>query len=56
MAAILSSVSTVATTVFTLVGNVAETIAGNPLLTLFAIAVPVISFGAGMLIRLIHRV
>lgn len=55
MSTILASVSTVSTTVFTLVGNVAETIAGNPLLTLTAIALPVISFGAGMLIRLIRR-
>ena len=53
---ILDEVGTVTNTVLDVVGSTAQTIINNSLLLLVAVGLPVVSFGAGMLIRLFRRV
>lgn len=55
METIWSAVTTAVTNLMTTVGNVATTIASNDILLIFAIVLPVVSFGVGLLIRLINR-
>lgn len=56
MADIFTGVTTVLTNILTYIGNVATTITAQPILLLFVIAVPVISFAVGLLSRLVNRV
>lgn len=55
METLLTGVANVTTTVLDVVGSVATEITEQPLLLLVAVGLPVVSFGAGMLIRLFHR-
>jgi hypothetical protein len=55
MAELLTGVTEVMTTVGSVLSTTAETITSTPLLTLTAVALPVISFGVGLLIRVMHR-
>ena len=55
MANIWTAVSTAVTNLLSCVGNVAETVATTDILLIFAIVLPVVSFGVGLLIRLINR-
>lgn len=55
MSTLLSGVSDAMTSVGSVFTDIAETIANTPLLLLFAVALPVISFGVGLLIRVLHR-
>ncbi len=55
MTDLLAGVTDVMTTVGSIVSTVATTITSTPLLTLTAVAIPVISFGVGLLIRVMHR-
>ena len=55
MAAIWTAVTTAVTNLLTIVGDVATTIASTDILLIFAIVLPVVSFGVGLLIRLINR-
>lgn len=52
MEAILTSVGTVFTTTIGMVGDVASTISGNPLLLLGCVGVPLCGIGVGMFKRL----
>ena len=55
MTEILSSVSEVMQTVMAVFGEIATAITSTPLLLLFAVAIPVISFGVGLLVRVLNR-
>lgn len=55
MAEILSGVTDAMTTVGSVLSTTADTITSTPLLTLTAVALPVISFAVGLLIRVMHR-
>lgn len=55
MAAIWTAVSTAVTNLLTAVSSVATTIASTDILLIFAVVLPVVSFGVGLLIRLINR-
>ena len=55
MSTLLSGVSDAMTSVSSVFTDIAATIAETPLLLLFAVALPVISFGVGLLIRVLHR-
>lgn len=45
MATIWTSVTTAVTNLLTIVGDVAETIIGNEYIALFALVIPLVSFG-----------
>ena len=55
MAEILSGVTDLMTTVGSVLSTMATTITDTPLLSLTAIGIPVVSFGVGLLIRVMHR-
>ena len=50
---LLTNAGTVFTNAITWVGDVAETIVGNPVLLLFCVAVPLCGIGVGMFKRLL---
>lgn len=55
MAGVLAGVGDAASGVFDVASSTASTIVSTPLLLLFAVALPIISFGVGLLIRVLHR-
>ncbi len=54
MAALLSSVGEVFTSVIGWAGTVGTTITGTPVLLLYCVAVPLCGIGVGMFARLLH--
>ena len=54
MAALFTDISTVLTNISTVITAVITEITGNPVLLLFVVLVPVISFGIGILARLLR--
>lgn len=54
MSALLTSVGDVFTAAIGWVGTVGTTIAGNSVLSLFCVAVPLCGLGVGMFNRLLH--
>ena len=56
MTELLANVGDVYNSLSFVVTSVAETIASTPMLLLFAVALPLVSFGAGLLLRVLHRV
>lgn len=55
MSAIWTAVTTAVTNLLTTVSSVASTIASTDILLIFAVVLPIVSFGVGLLIRLINR-
>ena len=55
METLLTNISNVTTTVTDTAGSFATLVTEQPLLLLFCVGLPVVSFGAGMLLMLFHR-
>lgn len=55
MSELLTGVTDVMTSVTGVLSSMATTIVDTPLLLLSAVALPVVSFGVGLLVRVLHR-
>lgn len=55
MSELLTGVTDVMTTVTSVLSSMSSTIVSTPLLLLSAVGLPVVSFGVGLLIRVLHR-